>query len=546
MIRKDIIIFTGQSGIKIDKCVAKLSNLNSNHRLEILKVEKEMIEKYQQMYPNNNDNDKQVVRKILSLAPQEQRKLWNQSFESILRKIQKQISGKIYFLLFHACFYHQKHREFLSPIDLLALKKLSKRTKMIIVFVDDCYDIYKRLLEHGEIFYEDIFSPQITPREAMIKSIWNLLTILYWREIEIAFSRKIAEVLKIPIFIVPVKNPSIMIQRLIYFPLRSLKIFYLAHPITSIRKRTYARTAQFPQELNEFAKNCISKNKNFILFLPDTIDELRIEQKNGLYVPKLSAPWPLPFNEDEWLYHPLSNSIRNIEPIDPKQYGKINKMTSDVIRILAQKIDEQITSRDYALVEQSKHGIIIYQPYWEGDISGGASKEAKYNYSLRCKKNIRRTYILEKKENLGKYRIKELFTELTRVLKKVDDNLKHQLENMRQNWQKDTSIVEKFYKGTYLWQNLKSEIEKILPPDYDFNDNFLSPPEYSLRGVEIHEKDQRLNSGWQKLCDSVLKLDPFRKLCYNPADEYWITSSIKFNRQLRKFLCMFKKNRRKK
>ena len=78
---------------------------------------------------------------------------------------------------------------------------------MVIVLIDDCYDIYRRLLGKGEMYEyikheskyivnEKEIIETLKPFDALIESIMNLLDLLSWREIEIAFSRKIAHCCK--------------------------------------------------------------------------------------------------------------------------------------------------------------------------------------------------------------------------------------------------------------------------------------------------------------------------------------------------------------
>lgn len=242
--QNDIVLVTGQSGIKVDDCLKKIVNPD-----QILKIEKRMIEIFRkEIKPEMMAaNDKEIMTEILSSPPFIQKQIWDSSFDTIKAEL-KRVKTNVgtHFITFHACFYHQRKREFISPINFSKLLSLQKRIRMVIVLVDDCYDIYRRLLGKSEMFYEDVMSPEIKPREAMAKSILNLLTILSWRELEVAFSRKISETTNVPFFVVAVKHPAIMVKKLIAPTFKKLKIFYLGHPITSVRKRAYARTSVFP------------------------------------------------------------------------------------------------------------------------------------------------------------------------------------------------------------------------------------------------------------------------------------------------------------
>jgi hypothetical protein len=535
---KDLIIFTGQSGIKIEHCLKKLRKNGNIHSQKTFKIEDKMMELYQDAHPEQREEEKsKTILNLLSLPPLAQRKLWAKAFDSVNRNLEKNNDKEPYFMSFHASFYHQKNREFLSPIDLLKLQKLRTRAKMIILFVDDCYDIYRRLLSEGEMFHEDIMPSCVTAREAVVRSVWNLLTILFWREVETAFTRKISEILKIPMYTIAVKHPHKMIQRLLYQSPKRLNIYYIGHPISSIRRRSYARTAKFPEELNSFLEKCLEEKSNLVLFIPDTIDELRIKREGDLYRAELEEGWPLPFDENEWLFHPLGDDVREINPFNPKNFKtegpREKKGISLIIEIFGKKVEEQITSRDYGLVEQSKDGMIIYKPYWEGDISGGALREARYNSDLRTKKCERRIFIVEEEENLGKYRIGELFSELLSVAlaHEPDEKTKQKTMNLKKKWLDDSAVVKMFFQGKFEKGKIISEIGKILPSNYDFAEKYIQASRDTLHGAPWHEKEMRKQLGWNKIYEKVMDLDPFRVICSNPNKEYFIMDSGKIGKK---------------
>ena len=158
----------------------------------------------------------------------------------------------------------------------------------IIVLIDDCYDIYRRLMDKNQM-YEDVLSSNDSIN-TLLESILNITNILTWRETEIAFSRKIAQLLNVPMYTISVKHPDFMITRLISAPKESLNILYLSHAISVIRRQvSSARLSEFFAELSSFIKDILTPD-NMVIFIPDTIDECRISQDdNGsnLLIPKL-------------------------------------------------------------------------------------------------------------------------------------------------------------------------------------------------------------------------------------------------------------------
>jgi hypothetical protein len=549
--RKDIILVTGQSGIKVEECLKKIANTH-----QILKVERQMIEVLRDEERTSliNADDKEIMTAILASPPLKQKYVWDKAFKVIQSRLKraKRRANKEIFITFHACFYHQRKTELISPINFSKLLGLRKRVKMVIVLVDDCYDIYKRLLAKDEMFYEDVRIPNIKPEEAMVKSVWNLLTILFWREVEIGFSRKIAETLKVPFFVVAVKHPASMIRKLTSEPLEKLKIFYLAHSITSVRKKTYARSSQFPEDLNNSVKYVLEKMKNAILFLPDTIDELRIKEGNGeKYLPDfhIGGGWPLPFKEEEWLFVSLPEEVKSItNPLNPKGFNylatpKLASHISYAIGVLAKKINEQITSRDFSLIEQSKDGMIAFQPYLDGGISGGALDEAKYNFTLRTQigSQDRELYVIERKENLGKRHIEHFFIQLIVNIKAEHNDLsedeKRKIHELKEKWKQNPNKVIQFYKRSWLVEKTKEEIKKHLPAGYVFSDKYIPVQKKSLPGAKMYEKQDRLKLGWEKLSKEAKAYDDeFRCYCVNPARNYLICASDITQSNLKKLI----------
>ncbi|TET77501.1 hypothetical protein E3J38_09835 [candidate division TA06 bacterium] len=547
---KDIVLFTGQSGIKIERCLRKIKGERPDSEVEVIKLEEAMIERYKEKFPNSKDyDDRTIVDRVLALPPLAQGRLWEQSLSLVKKRLGSKASAKKLFLVsFHACFYHTRNREFLSPVGLTMLKTLANRTKLLIVLVDDCYDIYKRLLDEKEMFHKEVMHRDLNPHDAMVRSIWNLLTVLSWREIEIAFSRKLAEMLSVQFFIVPVKHPVFMIERLVFVPLDRLQIFYLAHPITSVRRRTYARGMRFPYDLNAFAERMLQEDDSVVIFIPDTIDELRIEcEQDGYYTPELSQGWDPPFDESEWLFVSLPQEVMNLKPLNPKDFPyqsdeEAKRTLSYAIGILAQKIEQQITSRDYGLIEQSKNGIIVFQPYWEGDVSGGALREAEYNSTLRDDRELKQTnrkmYVLEKLENLGKYRISQIFGQLegSALREALSDEGKERLHGLKKEWLESKERVEQFFEGKWSAPEIRCEIQRVLPSAYEFDKAFLSYAEPSIHGSAAYETGQVLDAAWKKLLGNVRSLDPFTDYCGNPFKEYFLDFSAEFGTQVDKLV----------
>ena len=509
---RDVILFTGQSGVKISGCFNRLNNLTS---LPPIFIE----EKMQQISGKN-------FLAILSDPPRIQEELWKDAFNDVKKNLPSNCEPqKKIFIAFHASYFHQRKTEFLSPVDFGELLELKDRIKMIVVFIDDCYDIYRRLLDKKQMFAY-IWNKDISPEDAIIQSIYNIFTILEWREIEIAFSRKIAQLLHIPMFVLAVKHPYYILSRLIEH-YEKQNIFYLSHPISSIRQAEHPRITGFYSELNKVIQDMIVK-ENVILFIPDTIDERRIKTKNRMFIPEISEGWPLPF-QDDWLFASLPSNVVGINPLNPRNFefysaGEGTRSTiSKLIGILLNKINDQINSRDRTLVEQSKDGIIVYRQYWESRIPGGVEQELIYNSDLRENYNedSRKVIIINTREDLAKLRIKTLF-EIIKNYINIDGK---QLDNICDDWIQNKNFIKTFLEiGSIIKekQNLIESIEKAIGTEFEINDRKQGSTLSVGKMLAEHDK---IKIFWEKTFGQILIDDPFLKyanlsqdikiFCYN-------------------------------
>ena len=509
MAEKDIILFTGQSGIKAEKCIRKLMEEGDLFASIEQEMEKIPGEKFKEQ--------------ILSYPPFKQEELWSGAFDQIKKeKISKIEKGKYLFLTFHACYYHQKKTSFLSPIDFTKLQKITDRVRMVIVLIDDCYDIYRRLLGKGEMYgyikHESKYivnekenTKTLKPFDALIESIMNLLDLLSWREIEIAFSRKIAHCLgNIPFYIIGVKHPHSMVSRIIRKPCEELKIAYLVHPISEVRNRYHPRIPEFIGELSEFIKKRL-RQEDLVLFVPDTIDEKRIEKKNigkdsYQYMPKLSDSWSLPF-QDDWLFVPITPDLQRIEPLNPNDFnfqgaGKaIKSMISSILELLETKISSQINARDLSLVESSKF-LLVYRPYWSGKSPRGVEAEMRYNRELRTRYNRenRKVIMVSATEDMGRLNINTFFREVNNII--LNESSKGKLKVLCEEWLHDSRKLNEFYKKEWNIKDIRESVEGTLPDskNYEFYKEYGSSRESTtLKPSHLCDANDILEECWEKV-----------------------------------------------
>ena len=538
--KKDLVIFTGQSGIKIENCINRLKHSGLDFHLVPL-------DKYIPEVGGEKKIGKKKFVEVLGSPPSIQSSLWTQTFEQIQNTRQLESTKHDFtFLTFHACYYHQKKTEFVCPVNLNQLMKLKDRTKMIIVLIDDCYDIYRRLMDKGQM-YEYVLNSDDS-LNTLLESFYNITNLLTWREIEIAFSRKIAQLLNVPMYVISVKHPHFMISRLISEPKESLKILYLSHPISVIRRQvSFARLSEFYSDLSSFIKDAL-KPDNVVLFVPDTIDECRIKQeKNGstLYIPEPLPGWLLPFS-DRLLSEPLPSKLENINPLNPMRFKYFTATTdtksaiSSSLRILDNRIRNQINSRDFTLVEQSKDGVLVYRPYLAASTHSGVQEEMIYNRDLRVQygEKKRKTFIITTQEDLGKLRIKKLFTliEDSDTLPNTANakEVKESLQALCEKWLVNPTKVLEFYSNSFSIDNTREAIEKVLPDGYNFIKDVVAKESSALTSGKMLQQAEQKERGWAGILEQVAEEDPL--IQYASEKGILLSSSDSYDKDVNTFI----------
>ena len=455
MEQKAITIITGQSGVEIKECIKKLG-------LAYLSVEGRM-----------SDISKTPFQEILTLPLRKQYDLWATAFQDLSAKGELSPTTM---LTFHSAYYHQNKKELFCPVNTrLLAEKLEYRVKRIIVFIDDLYDVYRRLMDAGEMFEYILNKRKTSSEQAIYESIVNIIFLLNWREMEICISRLLANFLSAEFFVVATKHPTFMIKKLIESPTDALNIYYLSHPISIIRKESRDTLSPFVGELNSFVRNILKYDDN-ILFLPTSIDELRIKtslmrkklkkKPIEIYEPILSPRWASPYPDDSLLAPELPKGTANIEPFNPQNH-KLKRSESTTISGLLSTIkslihEKQIMSRDFSLVEQSNNGIIAVRPYFQGDRSDGMMGEITHNSSLMGKQTKRKCYVLSTDKDEENHQIYKILTHLE--FKKDSTEFEEKRKELIRN---------KFSLENLSDEEIVAKIEKeVVPPGYDWTNGF--------------------------------------------------------------------------
>jgi hypothetical protein len=494
---RNVILFAGQSGISAKDCLHRLND-RLNQKAKVISVEKTMSE------VSNRSFRREI---ILENIPY-QYELWEKAFEKALAQVNDLSSSEKLFLTSHCVYYHQDMREFFSPVNLEMMRKLQGKVKMLIVFIDDIYDVYRRLMRNGEMFS---YVKKLEPVEALYASSLNLISILEWRQVEITVCRLIQQMLDIPMYIIATKHPVSMVARLIDKPIEELRIFYLCHPISEVRRSAIERLPNFTGHLNRFSKEIIDID-DVVLFLPSTIDEFIVKKQGDKLVPECLPRWPLPFEEGDWISPPMPKDLSEINPLNPLGYNistteESRTFVSYLMKLLVDCISVKMTSRDLSLVEQSKNGVIVYRPRFPNKLSGGIRRELEHNHNLYNKQTSRRSIIVSVEEDLGKSRIRYFFTSIETFVKDLGSSDKANLKNECYKWMMDSKMIKLFSDDVSLkkeWINIRDKIEEIIPKSYEFEVDFLFY-ETSLSPGEMGKQEIARRQGYEYLLNMLLK-----------------------------------------
>jgi len=347
---------------------------------------------------------------------------------------------------------------------------------MIIVFVDDIYDVYRRLMDENQMYHYMLDKKRIQPLDAIFYSVFNIISLLNWREMEVSLSRTIANFLGTKLFVVSTKHPDFMVKRLIQGSIENLKIYYLSHPITTIREESAEFLTSFVGKLETFIEKILDhENKNIVLFFPTSIDELiikreKLDKDKYHYYPELSQRWGHPY-KDQLLSPRLPPGVEDKNPLNPLEYKlsqdknePLNLAVSHILSLLWKYIyGKQTISRDYTLVDQSDNGVIAVRPLLEGKFHGGVKGELEYNFQLMGKQENREAFIFSTEEDLNRSAIMRLFNELETRLVDPPSSLSAARTKWKdkneQIWKEDQNIIqqklEKEVLGTYDFKSSK-------------------------------------------------------------------------------------------
>ena len=426
-----VVLFTGMSGIDIELGLSNFIKSQhflsrySNYEPEIIKLETE-IEKV--FYELNKDVKQDRVIWLDLILQQTYVKLeeyWTIAFNRIKTKInEKKDENKPIFLCLHACYFHNKTQEYISLIKLKLLEEISP--DFMITFIDDIYDIHERLSRLGGIYNENK-NPNST------EMILRYLRLLDWRSKETMMTRFLAKQLEIKNYLFAVKHPYETLSNLIF---QRLKPVYFSHPISEVRRLEQREEFEKVKSIkNEIWELSGYLNTGFSAFLPTTIDEFRVlnrksnkttEQGKEIeirnFYPSLTERWESErYKQPQNIFYSAtgfgdSNSLWKKDfNIDD---SNIDEVINQLLTALVDIIIDQVSTRDYTLVEQSEI-LVIYRPLFNGNTSGGVFEEFDYfNHFQDDLENSISCFVYCPQKDINSFYIKEFNN---RILSEIEE-----------------------------------------------------------------------------------------------------------------------------
>lgn len=379
------VLITGMSGIQIEKSLNKFitdfKDFRTRHQARkpiIIKFDTIVEEVYYEKNPESPRSHQTWRDIILQQSYPKLEELWNDAFEKIvllIEEIRTSNSNQTIFINLHSCYYHNRTQEYLSLININKLLRI--KPTYIITFIDDIYEIHHRLTLTGGIYHDEANATNT-------QMILRLLRLLDWRAKETMLSKFIAKNLEIDFYLFAVKHSFDTFSNLVY---EDYKKVYLSHPITEVRRmENRGKDSEVEKIMNEITEISDRLSATFTTFLPTTIDEFRIKTKpsrNGFskdYYALLTKRWETELYDkpkDLLYWNSGFKDVNQLWHENEEEITRFDEQINHLLETLSDSISDQVTIRDYSLVEQSDM-LVIYRPVFNGNASGGVREEFKY------------------------------------------------------------------------------------------------------------------------------------------------------------------------
>jgi len=298
---------------------------------------------------------------------------WEEAFNQVSGEVKQERKRKDIYLAIHGALL-RKDYGVRSPI--IFEKIASLKPDAIITLIDDVFVNwhYTELRASGGQDHKG------TPTLAQLligRRHEILIADLLTNFLEYKFSRP-----RKPNYVLALRHSVETLGRLLYGD--NITKVYVSFPISKPRRKQQQKNCKAMNEVNDMLKQALEfqkNNKNLVLFLPVTIDEMLIanigktasdKKEDALVKLKLSSRWPIP--------EVLGLTLRNEDALP------------DIIQIPAWQIDaidglinDEIRTHDFRMIDQSQK-VLVLSKYCEKEKSSGVS--AEIDYSVTCLRRV--------------------------------------------------------------------------------------------------------------------------------------------------------------
>lgn len=404
------ILVTNPSGVNAKTALERLANackdISPGRTTSVKSFEEEMLKLHLDHFPHdfphsdseNGDPQVDPMIRLLQRPLPYLRELWKETLNFFRENI---VVGPMDDLIlnFHSVYFHTWTEEWFSCVDLAALnnwkasgiqKGVPIQFTSVITLIDDIYDVLHRLQELGQVA-SGLLS-EVPPEKLGPATVGELLRLLRWREVEIAFASQFARSMSLPHYVVAAKHDGKAVARLVTgtgIPI------YLSHPISKPRRARDLGDDSLWEELVpqvQFLSARLTDSTSLAPVFPTAIDELRLkirkvqrmfEDAVNEDLPALGKRWDYPNNTAL-----CADTDSTLDPLDPfgrlrgiEREAYITQMKPHLQELRAQVL-RQINSRDHSLVAQCET-LVVWRPYFQGVTASGVFEEIRYRNRLR-------------------------------------------------------------------------------------------------------------------------------------------------------------------
>lgn len=317
-------------------------------------------------------------------------------------------------LTIHPVLFTHRTREFAEPYSASVLRELTAELdldlELIVSLHDDIYDIYRRLMDPGDLFNPIVTrepDPEKGYKREPKRDFYELLLILSWRDRELASAHSLAVEADINHLLYHRKGRLDSLAKYIF---ESKPIIYFSHPISQPRRDLLEKPEEGKCKIPDpdRGRRLQSNIQNFAdrlagivpIIEPTAIDEYRINidgfdqvsdvDLRHMILPPVTKRWPRgggtradKGGADEFTLE--SNGQLEVKEKIFKDFNFDDctveeiKSLKPICYVLQNEIRRQIGVRDYALSEQAD-AVIAYRPFSLPDSpapTGGVDKEMK-------------------------------------------------------------------------------------------------------------------------------------------------------------------------